>query len=138
MLRLQPDPLRRRLRAAVDLELALQLFNTRRDGAPDEEARLRLCATDLRHALDALNAAAAAELDEHLRHAVDNCLAGMRYVAPHLFTPLVGVDRADEYSPSTLTLSSSQVLSAASRRAQNHRGEHQKSAGSEVSFGLPP
>lgn len=78
-LRLTPDPLRRRLRAAVDPELALQLFNARRDAA-DEEARVRLCAADLRRALDALNAAAAAELHDHLRHALDNCVAGMRYV----------------------------------------------------------
>lgn len=83
-LRLQPDPLRRRLRASVDLELALQLFNVRRDDAPDEEARVRLCGEELRRALDALNASAAAEVHEHLRCALDNCLEGMRY-APRAF-----------------------------------------------------
>lgn len=79
-LALVADPLRRRLRASVDMDLALRLFNARADGDADEEARVARCGADLRRALDALNAAAAEELAGHLRAAVDNCLAGVRYL----------------------------------------------------------
>ncbi|XP_045521820.1 glycogen debranching enzyme [Pieris brassicae] len=78
-LKLTPDPQRRRLAATVDLELALQLFNTYRADCPDEEARLARCAAAFHARLLELNAAAAHVVLDHLRAAVDNCAAAMRY-----------------------------------------------------------
>ncbi|XP_072940329.1 glycogen debranching enzyme isoform X2 [Epargyreus clarus] len=78
-LRLQPDPQFRRLRATVDLDLALQTYNIYRSECYDEEARLKRCCEELRRKLDALNEAAADAVRDQLRAALDNCVAGMRY-----------------------------------------------------------
>ncbi|CAH0407528.1 unnamed protein product [Chilo suppressalis] len=78
-LRLIVDPLRRRLRATVNMDRALQLYNVYWADCYDEESRVRRCCGELRAALEALNDAAAAEVREHLRAAVRNCLAGIRY-----------------------------------------------------------
>lgn len=78
-LALLPDPQRRRLAAAVDMELALRLYNVHRADCYDEEARVRRCGEALRVALEQLNAAAADTAGEHLRAAVDNCAAAVRY-----------------------------------------------------------
>ncbi|XP_059049795.1 glycogen debranching enzyme [Achroia grisella] len=78
-LKLLPDPQYRRLHAAVDLELALQLYNVYRTDCYDEEARLRRSCDELRRRLEELNAAAADELRGHLRAAIDNCVATMQY-----------------------------------------------------------
>lgn len=77
-LALRPDPQFRRLRAGVDAELALRLYNVYHADCFDEEARLKRCCELLRARLERLNAAARDELDGHLRAAVDNCVAGMR------------------------------------------------------------
>ncbi|CAG9785345.1 unnamed protein product [Diatraea saccharalis] len=45
----------------------------------DEEARLAACGAALRRRLQALNAAAAAAVAAHLRAALDNCIACVRY-----------------------------------------------------------
>ncbi|KAI8428402.1 hypothetical protein MSG28_007227 [Choristoneura fumiferana] len=78
-LSLRPDPLWRRLRASVDMERALQLYNVYHADCYDEETRLKRCCDHLRRRLEHLNAAARDDLDGHLRAAVDNCVAGMRY-----------------------------------------------------------
>lgn len=80
-LRLVPDPQRRRLRATVDMELALRLYNVYRGDCYEEEARLRRCGDELRRRLERLNEAAAADVRDHLRAAVDNVVAGIRSLA---------------------------------------------------------
>ncbi|KAJ0180195.1 hypothetical protein K1T71_004786 [Dendrolimus kikuchii] len=78
-LKLVPDPQLRRLRATVDMELALRLYNVYRGDCYEEETRLRRCCDELRRHLEQLNEAAAEAVREHLRAAVDNVVAGMRY-----------------------------------------------------------
>ncbi|XP_037299279.1 glycogen debranching enzyme-like isoform X2 [Manduca sexta] len=78
-LKLVPDPQYRRLRATVDLDLALQLYNVYRADCYDEESRLKRCCEELQRRLERLNDAAADELRAHLRAAIDNVVAGMRY-----------------------------------------------------------
>ncbi|XP_063621048.1 glycogen debranching enzyme [Cydia splendana] len=78
-LTLVPDPLYRRLHATVDMDRALQLYNVYRADCYDEEARLKKCCEELRRTLEQLNAAAREEVEGHLRAALDNCVAGMRY-----------------------------------------------------------
>ncbi|CAK1603726.1 unnamed protein product [Parnassius mnemosyne] len=78
-LQLQPDPLYRRLRATIDMDLALRLYNVYRPECGDEEARVRACGEALAQRLAQLNAAQADELRAHLRAAAANCLAAMRY-----------------------------------------------------------
>lgn len=78
-LRLLPDPQCRRLRASVDMELALRLYNVYCAECCDEEARLTRCCSELRRCLELLNEVAAEELRAHLRAAVDNVCAGMQY-----------------------------------------------------------
>ncbi|XP_047985833.1 glycogen debranching enzyme [Leguminivora glycinivorella] len=78
-LALVPDPQHRRLHATVDMDRALQLYNVYRADCYDEEARLKKCCEELRRRLEELNAAAREELQGHLRAALDNCVAGMRY-----------------------------------------------------------
>ncbi|XP_063361631.1 glycogen debranching enzyme [Cydia amplana] len=78
-LTLVPDALYRRLHATVDMDRALQLYNVYRADCYDEEARLKKCCEELRRKLEQLNASARDEVEGHLRSAVDNCIAGMRY-----------------------------------------------------------
>ncbi|KAM3961901.1 glycogen debranching enzyme [Aphomia sociella] len=78
-LKLLPDPQCRRLCATVDLDLALQIYNVYRPECGDEEERVQRCGDALRRRLQQLNDAAADELRAHLRAAVDNCVAGLRY-----------------------------------------------------------
>ncbi|XP_075970101.1 glycogen debranching enzyme isoform X2 [Anticarsia gemmatalis] len=78
-LKLLPDPQYRRLRATVDMDLALQLYNVYRAECYDEESRLKKCCEEMKRKLEQLNEAAADVLREHLRAAVDNVVAGMRY-----------------------------------------------------------
>ncbi|XP_026729867.1 glycogen debranching enzyme [Trichoplusia ni] len=78
-LRLLPDPQHRRLRATIDMDLALQLYNVYRAECYDEETRLKKCCEEMKRKLEQLNEAAAETLREHLRSAVDNVIAGMRY-----------------------------------------------------------
>ncbi|XP_063531956.1 glycogen debranching enzyme-like [Cydia strobilella] len=78
-LALVPDALYRRLRATVDMDLALQLYNVYHADCYDEETRLKKCCEELRKKLEQLNSSAREEVDGHLRSAIDNCIAGMRY-----------------------------------------------------------
>ncbi|KAJ8732396.1 hypothetical protein PYW07_014995 [Mythimna separata] len=78
-LRLQPDALHRRLHASVDMDRALQLYNVYRADCYDEESRLKKCCEEMKRKLEQLNEAAADTLRDHLRAAVDNVIAGMRY-----------------------------------------------------------
>lgn len=54
----------------------------RREECYDEESRLKKCCEELKRKLEQLNEAAADELREHLRAAVDNVVAGIRYSPP--------------------------------------------------------
>lgn len=78
-LKLSPDPQYRRLRATVDMDLALHIYNVYRADCYDEEARLKKCCEEFKRKLDELNEAAADELRDHLRAALDNVIAGVRY-----------------------------------------------------------
>ncbi|XP_050557040.1 glycogen debranching enzyme isoform X2 [Spodoptera frugiperda] len=78
-LRLVADPQYRRLRATVDMDRALQLYNVYRAECYDEESRLKKCCEEFKRKLEQLNEAAADTLREHLRAAVDNVIAGVRY-----------------------------------------------------------
>lgn len=45
----------------------------------DEETRIKRCGEDFKNRLDALNAAVVKDIDEHLKAALDNLIAGIRY-----------------------------------------------------------
>lgn len=79
VLKLVEDPQYRRLRATIDLDAALQLYNVYRSECYDEESRLKKCCEELKLNLEQLNEAAAEQVRGHLRAAVDNVVAGMRY-----------------------------------------------------------
>ncbi|XP_066992681.2 glycogen debranching enzyme [Anabrus simplex] len=78
-LRLIPDPQYRRLKATVDMELALRLYNIYRSDCFDEETRLRRCTEEFKQCIEALNNTVFSEVQDHLQAAVNNCIAGMRY-----------------------------------------------------------
>ncbi|RZF42594.1 hypothetical protein LSTR_LSTR001389 [Laodelphax striatellus] len=78
-LKLIPDPEFRRLKATVDMELALQTFNVYRSDCFDEDTRLRKCTEDFKRCLDQLNSEVYHEVQGHLVAAIDNCVAGIRY-----------------------------------------------------------
>ncbi|CAK1552429.1 unnamed protein product [Leptosia nina] len=78
-LRLELDPLRRRLAATVDMELAQQIYNVYRSDCQEEEERVVRCGAAFKARLEELNSAALTAMQDHLRNALDNCLAGMQY-----------------------------------------------------------
>ncbi|GLV44486.1 uncharacterized protein CBL_10290 [Carabus blaptoides fortunei] len=78
-LKLIRDPQYRRLRATVDFELALRLYNVYRIDCFDEETRLKRCSEEFKKKLDQLNKIAYDEIHSHLTAAVENCIAGIRY-----------------------------------------------------------
>ncbi|XP_033222328.1 glycogen debranching enzyme isoform X2 [Belonocnema kinseyi] len=73
------DPLLRRLKASIDMTLALRLYNTYRSDCFDEDTRLKRCAEDLRKKLQELNDAIMNEVQNNLNAAVENTVAGIRY-----------------------------------------------------------
>ncbi|XP_011865621.1 PREDICTED: glycogen debranching enzyme isoform X2 [Vollenhovia emeryi] len=73
------DPAFRRLKSAVDMQLALRKYNTYRADCFDEETRLKRCAEDLKKKLQELNEVITNEVQNHLNAAVENSIAGMRY-----------------------------------------------------------
>ncbi|XP_063230044.1 glycogen debranching enzyme [Bacillus rossius redtenbacheri] len=79
VLAIVPDPLFRRLKATVDMELALRLFNTYRSDCFDEDTRLRRCSEDFKACLEQLNKEKHDEIQGHLLSAVENTIAGIRY-----------------------------------------------------------
>ncbi|XP_061377922.1 glycogen debranching enzyme [Danaus plexippus] len=78
-LRLITDPQRRRRAALVDLDRALQVYNVYRADCYDEDARVKRCCEEFRVKLEQLNEAAIHTVNDHLRAAVQNCVAGMSY-----------------------------------------------------------
>ncbi|XP_024943750.1 glycogen debranching enzyme [Cephus cinctus] len=73
------DPQFRRLRATIDMQLALQIYNVYRADCFDEETRLKRCAEDLRIKLHELNTEIINEVQNNLNAAVENSIAGIRY-----------------------------------------------------------
>ncbi|XP_047352700.1 glycogen debranching enzyme [Vespa velutina] len=73
------DPKFRRLKATIDMPLALKKYNTYRADSFDEETRLKRCAEDLRKKLQELNDVIINEIQNHLNAAVENTVAGIRY-----------------------------------------------------------
>ncbi|XP_075221320.1 glycogen debranching enzyme isoform X2 [Lycorma delicatula] len=78
-LKLIPDPQFRRLKATVDMEQALRLYNVYRSDCFDEDTRLRKCTEDFKQCLEQLNGEVYHQVQGHLVSAVDNCIAGIRY-----------------------------------------------------------
>ncbi|XP_068991673.1 glycogen debranching enzyme isoform X1 [Neodiprion pinetum] len=73
------DPEFRRLKATIDMPLALRVYNVYRANCFDEETRLKRCAQELKSKLEELNAAIINEVQNHLNAAVENTIAGIRY-----------------------------------------------------------
>ncbi|CAK9831681.1 Glycogen debranching enzyme [Anthophora retusa] len=73
------DPKFRRLKATINMQLALQKYNIYRADSFDEETRLKRCAEDLRQKLQELNNVIINEIQNHLNAAVENTIAGIRY-----------------------------------------------------------
>lgn len=86
----------KRLGSTVDMELTLRVYNVYRYGGFflytvvtnvvcfrldcfDEETRIKRCGEDFKKKLDALNEAVVAKINEHLKAAVENVVAGIRY-----------------------------------------------------------
>uniref|UniRef100_A0A1A9WR90 Glycogen debranching enzyme n=1 Tax=Glossina brevipalpis TaxID=37001 RepID=A0A1A9WR90_9MUSC len=76
---LLPDREYKRLGAAIDINLALEIFNGFHADCFDEESRLRKCAEALRLHVESLNEEVRKEIQNYLDQAVDNCLNGVRY-----------------------------------------------------------
>lgn len=73
------DPKFRRLKATINMQLALKKYNIYRTDCFDEETRLKRCAEDLRKKLQELNNMITNEIQNHLNAAVENTIAGIRY-----------------------------------------------------------
>uniref|UniRef100_A0ABD2WG93 Glycogen debranching enzyme n=1 Tax=Trichogramma kaykai TaxID=54128 RepID=A0ABD2WG93_9HYME len=69
----------RRLKATIDMPLALKLYNIYRPDCFDEESRLRKCTEELKNRLQQLNDSITNEIQNHLKAAVENSISGMRY-----------------------------------------------------------
>ncbi|XP_065200578.1 glycogen debranching enzyme isoform X2 [Planococcus citri] len=69
----------RRKRSTVDMNLALQLYNTFRNDCFDEQTRLQKCASEFKSHLEALNTDLKNTLKNHITAGIDNCIAGLRY-----------------------------------------------------------
>lgn len=69
----------RRLKSSIDMQLALEIFNTFHADCFDEESRIRKCTDIFRQHIQSLNDMVATEIWEYLHYAVENCLAGVRY-----------------------------------------------------------
>nr|XP_015838644.1 PREDICTED: glycogen debranching enzyme [Tribolium castaneum] len=78
-LKLIQDPQFRRLASSIDMDLATKLYNNYRLDCYDEETRIKKCAEDFKNKLEALNKAMIDEVNEHLKVAVENVIAGIRY-----------------------------------------------------------
>ncbi|GAB0093565.1 Glycogen debranching enzyme [Sergentomyia squamirostris] len=76
---LKQDPAYKRLASTIDFEAAFEIFNIFRNDCFDEDTRLRKCAEEFRKYIEELNESVRREISEHLRNAVENCLAGLRY-----------------------------------------------------------
>ncbi|XP_071505921.1 glycogen debranching enzyme-like [Diadema antillarum] len=73
------DPNYKRLGSTIDMNKAMANFNTDRPGAPDQESRIEQCCEELRGHLQRLNSHMAHEMEEDLRHAVNNLVSNVRY-----------------------------------------------------------
>ncbi|XP_058794874.1 glycogen debranching enzyme isoform X2 [Phymastichus coffea] len=73
------DPEYRRLKATVDMPLALKLFNVYRSDCFDEDTRIKRCAEEFKNKLIELNDAMTNEIQNHLNAAVENAISGIRY-----------------------------------------------------------
>ncbi|XP_046649156.1 glycogen debranching enzyme-like [Daphnia pulicaria] len=78
-LKLIQDPQYRRFKTTVDMDTALDLYNTPRSEAYDEETRRRISADKFRSAIEQLNGAKYNEIESHLSSAVNNILSTVRY-----------------------------------------------------------
>ncbi|CAA9999855.1 unnamed protein product [Nesidiocoris tenuis] len=114
-LRIIQDPQFRRLESKVDMDLAIKLFNIYRSDCYDEDTRQRKCSESFKSKLESLNAEKRNEIEEHLRCAVENCVATVRYfrvdpsgpkiptvtkkdlLVPRYFEELNGVKEADVF-----------------------------------------
>lgn len=73
------DPQFRRLKATIDMPLAMRIYNIYRANCFDEETRLRNSAQELKSKLEELNATIINEIQNHLNAAVENTIANIRY-----------------------------------------------------------
>ncbi len=78
-LRIIPDPEYRRFKAAVDLDLAVRMYNLHKNDCYSEEERILKCSSDFKRHLDRLNHDAYNEVWGHVNAAIDNVIKGARY-----------------------------------------------------------
>lgn len=78
-LNLEPNTEYRRLGTKVDLDRALDMYNIFRQDSFDEDTRIRKVSESLRYRLEELNYKMKEQIDDHLKGAVENALAGVRY-----------------------------------------------------------
>ncbi|CRK94139.1 CLUMA_CG007658, isoform A [Clunio marinus] len=69
----------RRKGVTIDLDVALTIFNVFRNDCFDEDNRIRKCGEGFRKTLEDYNARMKCEIDGHMKCAVGNALAGVRY-----------------------------------------------------------
>ncbi|KAL9916549.1 glycogen debranching enzyme isoform 1-T3 [Glossina fuscipes fuscipes] len=77
--KLLPDKEYKRLGAAINMNVALDVFNSFYADCFDEDSRARKCADALRMHLESLNEEVRNKIQGYLNEAVDNCLNGVRY-----------------------------------------------------------
>ncbi|XP_011307475.1 glycogen debranching enzyme isoform X1 [Fopius arisanus] len=73
------DPQCRRLKATIDMQLALNIYNVYRQDCFDEDSRVKRCAEEFRRKLEELNREIINEVQNHLNAAVENTVSGIRY-----------------------------------------------------------
>ncbi|XP_011494521.1 PREDICTED: glycogen debranching enzyme [Ceratosolen solmsi marchali] len=122
----------RRLKATIDMDLALKLYNISQNDCLSEDDRLKQCSMDLKKKLQELNDAIIKEVEDHLNAAVENVIAGIRYFrvqtdGPKLKEvsekhPLVSRYFTDFGSPKSFTQRESIMYSDYGRHLMAHNG----------------
>ncbi|KAG8039804.1 hypothetical protein G9C98_000533 [Cotesia typhae] len=73
------DPQYRRLKASIDMQSALRIYNIYPQDCFDEETRLKRCAEEFRKDIQSLHDAIVIEVQNHLNAAIENTIASIRY-----------------------------------------------------------
>ncbi|KAF6206185.1 hypothetical protein GE061_017413 [Apolygus lucorum] len=73
------DPNYKRLGSTINMDLAVNIYNVFRSDCFDEDTRQKKCTESFKSKLDSLNNDMRNIIEDHLRNAVDNCIATVRY-----------------------------------------------------------
>lgn len=78
-LKIIQDPEYMPLKSTIDMSLAVRLFNIYRSDCFDEDTRQRKCTESFKAKLDSLNNDVRNTIEDHLRNAIENTIATVRY-----------------------------------------------------------